>query len=139
MIYVERPLKKKSGGLIAALVVILIAIVGTLGATYLAVRGDLRGPWAAPAPVPTDILLIGAGDFGPAPALTDSAALVTFDTLSLPADAATDPLLIKTAIDVVAEASEPLDVTNVVAFKKRVAMRLSDEGNDGEGETAATG
>ncbi len=57
----------------------------------------------------------------------------------LPADAATDPLLIKTAIDVVAEASEPLDVTNVVAFKKRVAMRLSDEGNDGEGETAATG
>lgn len=57
----------------------------------------------------------------------------------LPADAATDPLLIKTAIDVVAEASEPLDVTNVIAFKKRVARRLGDGGIDGEGEAAATG
>lgn len=107
VIYVERPLKKKSGGLIAALVVILIAIVGTLGATYLAVRGDLRGPWAAPAPVPTDILLIGAGDFGPAPALTDSAALVTFDTLSLPADAATpEPVASLSVIPVVGDTPE---------------------------------
>ena len=51
VVYVERPIAKKSGGLVAALVVILLALVGTLGATYLAIRGDLRGPWAAPAAV----------------------------------------------------------------------------------------
>lgn len=58
----------------------------------------------------------------------------------LPPDAATDPLLIKTALDVLAEASEPLDISNVVVFKKRVARRLSGDGGiDSEGEVAAAG
>ena len=85
VVYVERPIAKKSGGLVAALVVILLALVGTLGATYLAIRGDLRGPWAAPAAVATDIVLIAAGDLGPAPARTDAPPMVVFDDLSQPA------------------------------------------------------
>ena len=56
VVYVDAPAKPKKGGLIAALLVLILALAGTLGATYLAIRGDLR--WR-PAPVPTDVVLIG--------------------------------------------------------------------------------
>lgn len=117
IVYVERPVKKKSGGLIAALVVILLSLVGTLGATYLAIKGDLRAPWATPAAAPTDILLIGAGDLGPAPAKTDSPALVVFDELSQPATgSAPEPVETLGGIQVAGDTSEMYGLSYASCF-----------------------
>ncbi len=87
--YAPAPVRAKKGGLVATLLVLILALVATLGATYFAIRGDLRAPWAAPEPLPTDVILIAADSFGPAPALTDSPALITFPALSQPATGAT--------------------------------------------------
>lgn len=51
--------------------------------------------------------------------------------------AVTDPWLVKIAIDLVADASVRLDVTNVIAFKKRFTDRLSEERHGDDGERAA--
>ena len=51
--------------------------------------------------------------------------------------AVTDPWLVKIAIDLVADASVRLDVTNVIAFKKRFTDRLSEERHADQGERTA--
>lgn len=51
--------------------------------------------------------------------------------------AVSDPWLVKIAIDLVADASVRLDVTNVIAFKKRFTDRLSEEGHADQGERTA--
>ena len=100
------------GGLVAALVVLLVAIVATLGATYLAIRGDLRAPWATPAAAPTDVLLIGAGDVGPAPAVSDPDELTTFEALSQPATGtAPDAVASLTSLSVAGDTPEILGLS----------------------------
>ncbi|MEF3081897.1 hypothetical protein V3391_06680 [Luteimonas sp. SMYT11W] len=56
----------------------------------------------------------------------------------LPVTACSDPLLIKTAIDLVNELAVPLSLTNVITFKRRFTEKL-EGGNDGSSEVAATG
>lgn len=51
--------------------------------------------------------------------------------------AVTDPWLVKIAIDLVAGSRERLDVTNVIAFKKRLTDRLSEERHADQGERTA--
>lgn len=58
----------------------------------------------------------------------------------LPAERATDPVLIKHAIDVVSAAAEALDLSNVITFKRRLEERVGADGRaDDSGEVAAAG
>lgn len=80
-------------GLVASLVVLLLALGATLGGTYFAIRGDIRAPWAAAPPLPTDVVLIAAGEPGPAPAVSDPVLPAVFEDLSGPATGtAPDPV-----------------------------------------------
>lgn len=94
-------------GLVAALVVLLLAFVATLGGTYLAIRGDIRAPWAAAAPAPSDVVLIAAGDLGPAPAVADAVPSIAFEELSKAAtNPAPDPLATLSVASVAGDAAE---------------------------------
>lgn len=109
--------------------------------TLMAERYDVRGASAGGKVRDSARDMSASQHLGISLATISDAMLVVkayVEDRGLPATACSDPLLIKTAIDLVNEVAEPLSLTNVITFKRRFTEKL-EGGTDGSSEVAATG